>query len=368
MIKHIVNFTLLALFLVGCSGDTDNVSGIKKEPGIYVGERDCLMDDLSPEDVILIVNGEKFTKSDFLVAVRLFDKISRLRAGDPLTGPNKYAEAAVQATNPRTLSDILRRALIRQYAEKHGVRPSAEMVNNSARRSLTTLRQSNATLDQVAEAFGGPEGRLLIEYNYGDALDEAMRKYFDKENILNLTDADIMTVSNRWSRSQAAAASSNAVQRASLEKAISELKNNADFAEVAKKYSSTPEDGKYWDEFLLEEFEEFPAVVEWLKTSKTGDISGILEMDDGWSVVKVVSRHKEEFPPPGISEPRDLWSLVRISRPLYETVESLPREEIVKGLIANRSRTLQKRVGDAVMENAVIEWPCGTNLFNRAKN
>lgn len=323
------------------------------------------MDELSPRDVILVVNGEKFTKKDFLVAVGLFDKISRLRAGDDLTGPNKNAEAAVKATNARTLSDMLRRALIRQYAQKHGISPSAELVESMAKESLVKMRRPNATMAEIAELFGGKEGRLLLEYNRGDALDVAMRHHFDKDKILNVTDDDIMKVSNKWHQAKANAMASNAVEKAILEKAIAEIKAGTDFAITAKKFSQTPEEGTQWDDFLLEEFDESPDVVKWLKTAQTGDVSGILELDDGWSVIKVLSRHKEEYPPAGISSPREMWLLVRISRRLYETAKELPRDEIIKGLTAYRSRKIQKVVAEAVMEGSVIEWPRGTNLFTR---
>jgi hypothetical protein len=117
MLKQL-RFFLVALSVLVCIGCER-----KKLAGVYVSDGEFKMDELSPRDVILVVNGEKFTKKDFLVAVGLFDKISRLRAGDDLTGPNKNAEAAVKATNARTLSDMLRRALIRQYAQKHGISP-----------------------------------------------------------------------------------------------------------------------------------------------------------------------------------------------------------------------------------------------------
>ena len=362
MLNKILYFICLSVFIAGCSPES------AKAPGTYVGDKTCIMSDLASDDVVLVVNGEEFTKHDFLVVSALYDKINRLRAGLPLVGHDKKAEYFVKATRPLALSDLLRRALMRQYAEKHNIEPSSELVSAAEQRLVKAMRRPKATIKEIADLFGGDEGRLLIEYNRGDALDEAVRRHFDTGKTLELTDDDIMAVSNQWRSAQAEAALSNKVQRTALEKAIEEIKGGADFAAVAEKYSERPDESQEWDDFLLEEFEESPQVAEWLKTAKTGDVSGILEMDDGWSVIKVLSRHKEEFAPEGISEQRDMWLLVRISKTLYETAEDMPRSEIVRQLTMDRSRELQKKVGAAVMADAVIQWPFGTNLFPRVTN
>ena len=112
---------LLAVVLVGCSPKEP-----PKAPGEYVGENARLMSELGNKDVILRVNGHDFTKADFLVAVSMQDKIRRMCAGDPLTGENKPAEEYSRWARPRTLSEILRHALVRQYAEKNNITATKE--------------------------------------------------------------------------------------------------------------------------------------------------------------------------------------------------------------------------------------------------
>lgn len=358
--------------LWGCSREEHKEAIVfhsgNKTPGIYLGEKECSMSELSPGSVVLVVNGEKYTKRDFTVAQTMYDKIRRLRAKDSLTGPNSQAENAVRISNNRTISEILRRALIRQYGKKFNIEPPNELVDEYAKKAATAMRQPDKSLNEIAEMFGGPEGNLLLEYNRVDALNEQLRHHFDKEHFLTPSNEHVMQVSNRWLKARFESVQSNAVQKAILEKALVEIRSGTNFIEVAKKYSSTPDDAKEWDDFLLEEFEESPQVAQWLKTAKDGDVSGILEMDDGWSVIKVLSRHSEEVPPEDVIIPRTMWLLVRITRPLYETAADLTHKQIVQMLISYHSRRLQKEVGDAIMADAVIEWPYGTNLFPKVEN
>ena len=150
--------------------------------------------------------------------------------------------------------------------------------------------------------------------------------------------------------------------------ALTAIKAGEDFSKVAEMYSETKGDGKIWGDYLLEEVEESPALVNWLMGAKDGDVSGILELDDGFSVVKVLKRHPEELPPGSKDVPREVWELARISRKCYDGFPDQTREEIVDELTRHRNNKIQRQIGDAVMSQAVIEWPHGTNLFENVVN
>ena len=352
------SIALFAVFLAGCGQE-----GPSKSPGEYVGDVPRLMDELSNGDVFLVVNGEKITKKDFKTAVSLEDKMRRMCAGDPLTGPNKPAQEYSLWARPRTLSDVLRRALMRQFAKKNGIKPTKEDIEECSKSVVVNLRRRNATVDDLAKEFGKEDGRLFRQYLEDDATGIAARRFVDDRGILNITDDDVINISNRIARMQARAAASNAVEKAVLAKAISEIAAGKDFAEVAKAHSRDPEQGTLWETSYLDEMESSPALMKWASSAKTGDVSGILELDDGWAVVKVVSRRDEDVPPGVVKIPREIWELVRVSRNLFESPPDMDREEIVTRLLEFRNRDLQKKVGDMIMKDAVIEWPHGTNLF-----
>ncbi len=361
MNRIVATIAVAAALLSGCGEEPP------KAPDEHVGETSqLLIDSLSNRDVILRVNDETFTKGDFLVAVRLADKIRRMCAGDPITGPNRAAEEYSRWVRPRTLSEIQKRSLMRQYAKKVGVSATKEEQDAYAAEILRAVRRGNSTLDAVAKEIGGEEGKLFRQNVLDDANDEPLRRFMDKDGILNITDADIMVVSNRMNVAREQCARSNAIERAELEAAIAEINAGEDFAEVAKRHSRDPEEGEFWvDTGLLEEMSESPELQKWMLSAKTGDVSGILEMNDSWSVVKVVSRKLEDLPPGSTAQPREVWDMVRISRNLIEKIPHPNREEFVQALLNTRNRTLQKRLGDAVMKEAVIEWPKGTNLFEK---
>lgn len=327
-----------------------------------------LMDRLSNDKVFLRVNGRDITKGDFLLASSLFDKITRMGAGDDLNAPNAKAERTKELRQPYTVSELQRRELMSQYAKSNGIVASEKNRKEAIDRFLKLMNRSRMPLEKVVAEIGGKEGDLLRVYLEGDAVDLTMREFFDKEKKLEITDADVMVVSNRWKRSVEVSTASNAFERAILTKAIAEVKSGAAFADVAAKYSVRPQDAKEWEDFDSDDVSDGGPLCEWIKTAKIGDVSGIFELEDGFSVVKVVGHEKEEdVDEKDADEPDPMdetWQLVRICRNSYEPFEEQTREEIVAELFSERSLEIQKKIGDAIMEKAVIEWPLGTNLFN----
>ena len=326
------------------------------------------MSDLGRRDVFLRVDGHSFTKADFLVAVSMQDKIRRMCAGDPLTGENKPAQEYSVWAQPRTLGEILRHALIRQYAKKNGISATEGEFDTYVNLLLPKMRRRGKTLQSVAAELGKEEGRLFVSYVEDDALAQPLRNHFDTEHTLDITDEDINAVSNRIVRYQERATASNSFERAVLEKAVEAVRAGEDFAKVARKVSSTPNEGEDWGEYLLEELSDNPKLAAWVRDARLNDVSGILELDDGLSVVKVIDLRLEDVPEGQDDDVRRfVWRLARISRPYFETTEDMTREEIVSMLSEYRNKKLQERVGKAIMEQAVIEWPYGTNLFKKAE-
>ena len=357
--KELVLILALLVAVAGCKPKET------KSPGVYVGEVSYLMDELSGGDVFLVVNGQEFSKKDFAVAVSLADKMRRMCAGDAVKGHNKAAEEYALWSRPRTLSDMLRRALMRDYARKNGVKATEAEVEEYSKKIAASLKRAGSSIDAIAGELGPKEGRLFRQYVIDDATEPTLRRFVDAEGVLNISDDDVIAISNRIAKMQARAAMSNACEKAILEKALARINKGEDFAAVAKELSRDPEQGEFWETDYLDEMDTSPALMNWASTAKTGDVSGILELDDGWAVVKVVSRRPEDLPPGEIRIPKDVWELVRVSRNLYETPPDMDREEIVENLISFRSKKVQSKLGDIIMKEAVIEWPKGTNLFVR---
>ena len=358
-IDRFLGLTALAAVLVGCS------DGKPKMPTVEP-KGDCLMSELPENAVFLKVNDRAFTRGEFEDTSRMFDMINRTRARHALTGPNPEAEHAIRVMGPGIVSEMRRRELLRQFAEKNKVEPTPADIAEVTTNLLVYLRRSERTIDAVATEFGEKHAGILRSYMKGDATDLALRRFVDVDNILNITEDDVIAASNRWKTLTATAIASNAVEKAILEKALAEIAAGGDFGDVAEKYSENPGDGKEWTDCDAEDLEgeEVDGASEfatWLKRAKVGDVSGILELDDGWSVIKVVALERDEDDFNEIT-----WKLVRICRTLWELPPELDHDETVDGLREFRTKKIQKILGDKVLENAVIEWPHGTNLFKKA--
>lgn len=354
-----IGLVALALLLVGCT--EKSATGEKK------------MSELTDGTVFLRVNGEAFKKHDFVVASTLYDYMARMASKDSLKGPNAKAERSVLLRRPFIVGEIKRRALLAQFACANKIEANEANTKKAEELFLKAMDRSRSTVDKIAAEFGGEEGELLKAWLKGDAVELTMREHFDTEHRMDITDADVMEVSNRWVKSQATAIESNKLERAVLEKALGEIKAGSDFAEVAKKYSLVPQEAVEWAELDQDDVaEEHVALTEWLKTAKKpGMVSGILELEDGFGICKVTAYEREEAdndpddkdPDP----PEENWTVVRICRKFWEGYEPMTRAEIVDELFKARSREVQKKIGDAIMAKATIEWPCGTNLFERVE-
>ena len=356
--------------IAGCGGNVseDIVDEIvTKEPGVYVGEESRTMESLRDEDVFLKINGRRFTKRMFRDNASFFDKISRLMSGDPLTGANPAAERTERIRRPGVVSDIYRRGLISTYADKIGVKPTEEQLAET--RKNFSKQFKNMPIDEICSKIGEREARVLNSMVVVDATSFALRQRADTNNYLTVSEEHINTVSNRVAVHRASADASNAVSRAKLEMAKKELDGGADFAEVARKYSNTPDDGVEWGEYDLNNFETGSPIEMWLRRAEIGAISDIFLLDDGFAIVKV-NDHTTEKVKDGFGQVQTIetWKLARISAIAYDKVDEMTRDEIIENTLQVRHKKLQKIVADEIMATAVIEWPVGTNLFNTVKS
>lgn len=317
---------------------------------------------LADSTVIFKVNTRAFTKGDFMVASRMFDRINRLNAGDDLDAPNKAAEKAVYFRAPLVLSELVRREMVKSYAKEHKVEPTDDDLA-VARKAFARQFRRRRTLEDVADKIGSAEGKVMLDFVRGDATDIALRRSFDVNHTFNITDDDVMVVSNRIIKFNETAAVSNAFEKSVLDHALADIRNGEAFSEVAKRYSIAPEDGEMWDSFNDNDFDDNAAIYGWVKTASVGDVSGILESDEGWVLVKLVD-YNVELGDKGEIASRD-WTLVRIVRPFWEETPVMTRDQIVAGVLKYREGVVQKRVGEALMAHAVVEWPLGTNILVR---
>ncbi|MGD9581031.1 MAG: peptidylprolyl isomerase [Vampirovibrionia bacterium] len=152
--------TLLLFFVVIVSGCNQNNNGAGKE---------LKLNDLSPNTVIMKIDGKKYTKEDFNIA---FDKLY-------VTSP--FGIARVDLSNDKNydisllfrskaVNDIIIRHFIEQDAEKKGIKVSDEEVKT--------------TYDRVVEKLGGKE-KLLAQLAVVKMDDDDFKKSLKSDLLAN---------------------------------------------------------------------------------------------------------------------------------------------------------------------------------------
>ena len=363
-------FAALLLLVCGCTkNDSDVIE--QKSPGIYIGETAAMMSDLRKDDVFLKVNGKCFTKADFDLDAAVYDKMLRMGHKARLTGFNAQAADAIEKMSPLILNYMPRRELFNQYANQNSISVKPAFLEMAVGKVLRDLNRSHSSLDAVCAEMGPGVGERFRYFVNTDALEYSLREHFDKDGLLDIKEDDIISYSNRYERSVVAAAEKNARQLEMLNKALDELKRGADFKTVAAKYSEgefASNDAEYWDEYYKEDFEDEEQLAAWALSAKEGDISGVLELDDGYGIIKLLKKREEGPDPSDETVKETVWEFAKLHRDLYEPLQELTHDEIKAAYVAERTREIQKKMADAILKEAVIEWPYGTNLFENAKN
>ncbi len=370
MIKHTL-YILLILVFAGC-GRKEKGQYIPKDPGEYVGNDIKQMSELNDDAVILIVNGVSFTKKDFNDTCSVFDKMLRMKHGVPLTGFNPKAYESLEKMRPNILSRIMRSELVHQFAREKNIQIKDGYFNEVAANVLKSINRGHSTFDSVCAEMGDEtvarKFRTLAEC---EALEFSLRDLFDTNGILNIAESDVISYSNRYMKSIGEAERKNKEQVKQLEEALEKIASGVDFAEAGLKYSDSKdgkEEAEFWDEYYKEDFDGEDNLESWAMTAKKGDVSGILEMDDGYSIVRLNDIRQDQTDPDDESSTETVWEFGRIRKDLFESLPQLTHDEIVAALTEGRKERIQKIVGEEIMKTAVIEWPYGTNLFENAKN
>ena len=363
----------VVLFAVGCSQEErSKVEGrsVPKEhptvPGVYI-ETNKVVDisELSDTDPVLYVNGSEITKRDFEALLRLRDGVWRIAGRLPLDATDEEMEEYRYRAGPGIMLQLIHHELFRQYAEEIGAVPTDDAVKAAGEVLLTNLRRKNATVDRLARELGGDAGDLFRKIPYFDARDALLRQSVTTNDLKNVSEAEIKEREEFVKRFDANAEAMNNKAKARLREARARILAGADFAEEAKRIvdAVNPQYGAKWGTFEIQEFPFDEELHKWLLKAAPGDISEPLDVDDGLAIVKVVAKGKGEAPPG--TEPPDTFTLVRCTVKACEKMRYQDRAEMTQQLILWKQEAAQRKLGMMLTERAVIEYPNGTNLFDK---
>ena len=332
-----------------------------REPGVYVEKKSITWEQLSDSDVMVAVNGRGLTKRDFNSLASLRCQLVALRQNRAYGGfPNKDVLGEMAAG---LVMELIHHELFRQYAEKMAIRPSAEQIAEAARNLMAALRRPHsANFESVVEQVSGDARELFRQIPYVDAQDRLLRQSVTTNDLDTVTDEEIAARERFVAEFDANADRLNAEQRKKLETARKEIEAGVDFAVVAAKHSElSPEHGKEWQTVELGELPQDEDLANWLKTAKVGEVSKPLDLPDGLGLVKLVSVGKGEAPQ-GAPLP-DVYTLVKCTVRAFERMQYQDRSTMKNQLLIWKREDAQKKLGTMLYEQAVIEYPNGTDFF-----
>ena len=359
------DYTRLVIVSLLVSGVSALFSGCSqesvREPGVYVEKRSIVWEQLADSDVMVAVNGRGLTKRDFNALASLRCQLIALQQNRAYGGfPNKDVLGEMAAG---LVMELIHHELFRQYAEKQAIKPSAEQVAVAERNFLRALkRPPTANFESVVELVSGDARELFRRIPYVDAQDQLLRQSVTTNDLDNVTDAEIAARERFVAEFDANADRLNAEQRKKLEAARQEIMAGADFAAVAAKCSEvSPEHGKEWQTVELGELPPDEDLAAWLKTAKVGEVSKPIDLPDGLGLVKLVSVGKGEAPQ-GAPLP-DVYTLVKCTVRAFERMRYQDRPTMKNQLLVWKRQEAQKKLGTMLYDQAVIEYPNGTDFF-----
>lgn len=396
-------------------GGTNLVSNMKKSARAPKKKPLPIIDTLVPTAVVVTVSGQAVTKEDFVATEMMRGKVWALTQGFPLDPLNKETTEKISKNRMGILGELIKDSLIRQYAEKKGIKPSPERFKIREHIYLKSMKRGKSTLDQVAAEFGPVHGPALKKAVEMSALVDTVLQSSTTNDLFKVTESEItnyvmyvsnynasVTLENEKNMKRARAAKNeilemirnasyatptnmsalkadlmaeaqkelgtNKVTKAKLREIYLENTNTV-FSIVTQKYADTNVwDGVSWQTVEMADFEADNPLAQWLLTAKVGDISDPIETDEGIAIVGL--KYKIENEPIEQGKPATYeYELVRCLFYYYDLMpEYSTREDIVSAIQENRWNAAMGSLREQLVKDAAIEFPNGNNLFYPKKS
>lgn len=358
-----INFIAFSLLFCGCSADTEQLQ--QKKPGVYISGVAKTVDEMASEDVIVSINGKKITKKDFADFQHLQEKLYKVvnfREGEL----DKKASWFVKANEQRVIPILMRSEFVRQAANESQIKVSPLEFDEVAKVLLPKYGFKTSDFNKAASKLDKLSSDQLYNIISQEALLKKVVRHYADDKWFTVSPQEVTNQFDYVKKFNDTADKMNRRAKELLLKARAEILSGALFADVAKRYSELhPDQGKEWQIVELDDLssEGERDLRKWLATADTGDISEPMDFDDGISIVGVVRKGEGESPQ-GVTPPV-LYTLVRCTMYARQNMVIPTYDEVVASIREAKELEAMKEVGQQFHDKAVLEFPNGTNFFNR---
>ena len=203
------------------------------------------------------------------------------QAAEQIGGRRLLLNAAAAAQKTATLEEI-KTALDAQYAGAGGEEKFIELLKSNGM-TLDTLKKGiteDLTLKKYLDGILAPAGQVAAA---------EVQKAYQEDKTASVRHILLVT--------QGKTAAEKAAARKKIEDILAEARKGGDFAELAKKY--TEDEGSKANGGLYEDFPRGKMVKPFEEAAfsvPVGQISGVVETDFGYHIIKVENRKKETKP------------------------------------------------------------------------
>ncbi|MCR5750921.1 MAG: SurA N-terminal domain-containing protein [Kiritimatiellae bacterium] len=334
----------------------------KRGPGVYVGDRSRRIVEMSGRDVIVRVNGVDITKRDFDKMQAAYGMMYGLANGQGVDLSNPRIQRFLNGRGRATPQELMRRELMRQEAARVKLAANPEGVASAKAALVRSFRKSKVrTFEEAASCMGAEVTQYVEGLIVSDVQSKDLRKVLSPE-AFKVSEKEIDEGLARVKRVQDGCAASNKIFRATIAAARAEVLAGRDFAEVAERSSRGGKgEALEWESLQIEEVPEESPLRAFLAKAKEGDISDVIEWEDGLMFVKVlkVGKGDEE----GAGDGAKVFDLGRVVVNIWDSPDDMTRPEVRSELLKWKEQKAQEALGERLFKEAVLEFPNGTNWF-----
>lgn len=368
--KAVVMSVLAAILLAGCGREEAASPRVwrptMENPQVrkFAEEAPMYVEDMKDGDVIVAVNGVPFTKRDADI------KLKRTRWTLYIDQRLKVERKndMFRAFGVQMIPQFVNTQLMVWEARRLGLLKEDEIV----RKVTAKVRQSSRVYGRTPEDLDReiPGGLYELKRTFEDMVwCEAFSRTVKPETIVD--DAYVSNLVAGVEAENKSIAETNAAVLAKLEGVLRDVKSGKmSFEDAAEKYTDealSQADGGVWGVFQPS-FIEPDALRTAVAALKKGEISGILEDEECYMVVKMIDRR--DSPEEGnITDNQDepVFTLGRIAMEKTSPVELAYGTDMKEELQAQfMKEAMEKRV-EQLAANADIVYPHGTNFWKKTE-
>lgn len=352
----------------GCGKDSGQSDSVKPGKELRAGKKANLplIDRLDATGVLIRVGCRAITKGDLVSYENLRCKAWAAAKGIKWSLENEEAKRFYANMRMRNIGDLVRNAMIEQYAEEKGIQADAAKIEKAKKKFLSGIRKPRGDFDKIVATLGENEAVMAKKGIEMEALTLTVLSKFSSNDLERVSAQDISNRIEFVQRWNDLADKKNAAQRQKALQAKAEILKTNNFALVAKKYADfCPEQGSEWETYNLDDLEPDDPLLKWLLTAEVGDISDPLDLEDGFSIVGL--KHKSVS---AITEDpqKPIYDYVLVRCPFYayekqEVIED--RKALVEDILEKRRNVAMLELRELLTKKYDIVFPNGRNFFYR---